>query len=29
MVLAAVLSAMMHIFKREFLQAFEFLKMLL
>jgi flagellar biosynthetic protein FliR len=29
MVLAAVLSAMMHIFKREFLQAFEFLKLLL
>jgi len=29
MVLAAVLSAIMHIFKREFLQAFEFLKMLL
>ena len=29
MVLGAVLSAMMHIFKKEFLQAFEFLKMLL
>jgi flagellar biosynthetic protein FliR len=28
MVLAAVLSAMMHIFKREFLEAFEFLKLL-
>jgi flagellar biosynthetic protein FliR len=29
MVLAAVLSAMMHIFKREYIQAFEFLKMLI
>ena len=29
MVLAAVLSAMMNIFKREFLESFEFLKLML